>query len=68
MDDLISPREKQVILLLMQDYTYKMIGEKLGITKKTVYDHTRSVRDKLGVETLPGMIYKAIEFGIRVGD
>jgi DNA-binding CsgD family transcriptional regulator len=42
----LTPREKEVWLLQHNNYTYKQIAAKLGITPNTVKKHTRSIYAK----------------------
>jgi|GEM_PF-3525259 DNA-binding CsgD family transcriptional regulator len=46
---LLTPRERQVLLLLTQGRNYKSIAEKLGITTNTVKFHVGHIYDKFGV-------------------
>ena len=47
--DQLSPREIDVLKLLVQDLTYEEIGEKLFVSKNTVKTHIRKCYQKLGV-------------------
>jgi DNA-binding CsgD family transcriptional regulator len=46
----ISSREKDIILLLMQGFSQKRIGDRLGISPRTVKNHVYNVFQKAGVE------------------
>ena len=46
---LLTPRERQVLLLLTQGRNYKSIAEKLGITTNTVKFHVGHIYDKFGL-------------------
>jgi Response regulator containing a CheY-like receiver domain and an HTH DNA-binding domain len=48
---LLTPAEKQVLNLLLQDYTKKQIAEALKITMNTVKFHLRSLIRKVGGRT-----------------
>jgi two-component system, NarL family, response regulator LiaR len=48
--DILSPREKDVALLLKDGLTYKNIAEKLDITPRTVKAHAQHVYAKLHVK------------------
>jgi len=50
MEDL-TPREKQVITLLLKGYTNKEIGMELGITANSVKKYLQIIYQKLGVRT-----------------
>jgi DNA-binding CsgD family transcriptional regulator len=44
----ISPRERQIITMLVQGYTNKLIGEKLFISSRTVKNHIYHIYQKTG--------------------
>jgi DNA-binding NarL/FixJ family response regulator len=44
----LSPQERRVLALLAEGLTNKEIGEKLGLTEKTVKNYLANVFDKLG--------------------
>ena len=46
----LTPREKEVALLLVGALAYKEIGEKLDITIRTVKAHSLSIYTKLGIK------------------
>ena len=45
----LTPREREVVNLIARGYSYRETSERLGITKKTVENHMRSIFDKLSV-------------------
>ena len=45
--DLLSVREKEVLVLVSQGYSNKEIGERLYISESTVKNHLRSMMEKL---------------------
>jgi DNA-binding NarL/FixJ family response regulator len=45
----LSPRESEVLLLLVEALTDKEIGAALGISPRTVTTHVTSIYNKLGV-------------------
>jgi two-component system, NarL family, invasion response regulator UvrY len=46
--DALTPREFEVLRLLVQGETVRSIGEKLGLSEKTVANHQSTIREKLG--------------------
>lgn len=61
MDDIwstITPREKEVLDLLMHGLTAKEIAKQLGITHRTVEGYTSRLRRKLGVTNKAAMAAK----------
>ena len=47
----LTPREIEIVELLMQNKTSKEIGEILFISKNTVDTHRRSILEKIGIKT-----------------
>ena len=47
---ILTPREKQVFSLLIENYSTKEIAEKMHISDKTVRNHISNVTLKLGVK------------------
>lgn len=47
----LSPREREIIILIAQGYKNKEIAEKLFITEQTVKNHLHNVFEKLGVSS-----------------
>jgi DNA-binding CsgD family transcriptional regulator len=45
----LSPREREVLALLLDGRTNREIGERLFITEKTASSHVTHILDKLGV-------------------
>jgi DNA-binding NarL/FixJ family response regulator len=59
-DYLLSPREQQVLALLVQGLSYKMIAGKLDITYSTVRAHMKKIYEKLHVSSMTEAVAKAI--------
>ena len=47
---ILTPREREVFLLLVRNYTTREIAEDLSISEKTVRNHISNVMQKLGVK------------------
>jgi DNA-binding CsgD family transcriptional regulator len=47
----LTPREKEVVLLLRQGLTYRQIADTLFIAKKTVANHVTNIYVKTGTNT-----------------
>lgn len=62
-DDL-SPRELDVVSLLVSGLTNKEIGKLLVLSPKTIARHLDSARRKLGVTSRTALAVKAVEAGI----
>ena len=46
---ILTPREKEIFNLLIDNYNTKDIANRLGISEKTVRNHISNVMQKLGV-------------------
>ena len=57
----ISRREKDVLDLIVKEYTTQEIADTLFISLKTVESHRRSLLTKLGVRNTAGLVRVAIE-------
>jgi DNA-binding NarL/FixJ family response regulator len=56
----LSSREKEVLGLLVDGYSYKMIAGKLNITYDTVRAHMKKIYEKLHVASMTEAVAKAI--------
>ncbi|MDX2194396.1 MAG: response regulator transcription factor [Gemmatimonadales bacterium] len=62
--DLVSPREREVLLGVAEGLTNKEIAARLGISHRTVETHRESLMQKLGIRTVAGLTRLAIEQGL----
>ena len=60
----LTDREMKIVRLIAEDLTAKEIGFKLGISVKTVEFHRQSIRKRLGVEGIAGIIRYAVRNGL----
>jgi DNA-binding NarL/FixJ family response regulator len=60
----LSPRETEVLRLIVQEYTSKEIADKLFISKQTVDTHRMNIMQKTGSKSLVGLIKFAIHSGL----
>lgn len=49
MNNILTPREKEIFTLLIDNYNTKDIAARLGISEKTVRNHISNVMQKLDV-------------------
>ncbi len=49
MNNILTPREKEIFTLLIDNYSTKDIADELKISEKTVRNHISNVMQKLGV-------------------
>ena len=60
----LTPREREILQLVTEGYSNIAIGERLGISPKTVEVHRAHLADKLDIHDLPGLVKYAIRKGI----
>lgn len=57
----ISPREKEVIQLIANEYSTKEIANLLFISTETVKSHRKNIRRKLNVRNVAGIVRVAFQ-------
>jgi len=62
--DALTPREQEVLKLVVDGYTNKKIGKELGITEDTVKKHMQNILAKLDATNRTGVVAKATRAGI----
>ena len=60
-DDLLTPRQKQIVQGIVDGLSYKMIADKLTITLDTVRDHIKRIYRLLEVNSKAEVIRKALD-------
>lgn len=60
-EELLSEREREIIKLILKEYTAKQIATELFISEKTVETHKRNIFRKTDTSTLVGLTKFAIE-------
>lgn len=60
MNIILTPRERQIFHLLIQNYSTKDIAAELNISEKTVRNHISNVIQKLGVDSRIQAIFELI--------
>jgi DNA-binding NarL/FixJ family response regulator len=58
----LSPREKEILQLIAEEYTSAEIAERLFISVKTVEKHRASLMEKLGVRNIAGLVRAAVKY------
>jgi DNA-binding NarL/FixJ family response regulator len=62
--DTLTDREREVMALSVQGLTSREVGEKLGISSRTVETHRENLMRKMKVSSLPQLISYALQKGI----
>lgn len=60
----LSRREKQVLRLIVDEFTTAEIADKLHISFGTVETHRRNILIKLGARNTAGLVRTALEYGL----
>ena len=60
----LTPRETEVLKLIVQGYTNRQIGEKLNISVRTAESHRANLSDKLGLHSRVELVRYAREHGL----
>ncbi len=59
---LLSPRERQIILMVVQGQSSAAIGNTLHLSPKTVATYRSRLMKKLGVSDVPGLVRLAVRY------
>jgi DNA-binding NarL/FixJ family response regulator len=60
----LTPREREVLQLLVEGYTAKAIAERIHLGVKTVETHRRNIMEKLGLKNMVDLIKYAMREGV----
>ncbi len=60
MNIILTPREKEIFNLLINNYSTREIAQDLGISEKTVRNHISNVIQKLGVDSRIQAVFELI--------
>lgn len=60
----LSPREKEILQLIAEEYTSSEIAKQLSISEKTVEKHRSHLMEKLNVRNLAGLVRVAVKYGL----
>lgn len=60
----LSGREKEILMLLVQGYSYKMCAAELQLSVETIRTYIKRVYEKLQVQNMSGAVAKAIKEGL----
>ncbi|GAB4124355.1 MAG: response regulator transcription factor [Raineya sp.] len=61
--NLLTEREKEVVLLICKDKSSREIAEELYISIKTVESHRSNAMDKVGAKSISGLVLYAVKMG-----
>ena len=61
MNNILTPREKMIFELLINNYSTKEIAQEFGISEKTVRNHISNVMQKLGTKGRASTVIELIK-------
>lgn len=64
----LTPREKEVLLLVTQGKANKVMAGDLGVSQRTVEIHRARVMDKMGAQSLAHLVRMTIDLGLTSGE
>lgn len=62
--DPLTPRERDILSLIVAGRSNRAIAEALGITSATAETHRKNLKKKLGIATTAGLVRYALDHGI----
>ncbi|RPI84240.1 MAG: DNA-binding response regulator [Chloroflexi bacterium] len=62
--ELLTPRETDILLLIVQGYTNRQIAEELSLSVRTVEGHRSNLMEKLGLHSRVELVRYAREHGL----
>lgn len=60
---MLTDREQEMLRLMGEGYSNDELASRLGLSRKTIDNHRRSIMAKLGIHTTPALMRYAIERG-----
>lgn len=57
----LSPREKEVLNLIISEYTTNEIARKLFVSSETVKSHRKNLLTKLKARNVAGLVVRALQ-------
>ncbi len=60
----ITPREKQVLVLIAYEYSTKQIASELSVAYETAHSHRKNLLRKLDAKNAAGLVRTAFEEGL----
>ena len=64
----LSPRERQVLQLVVEGKSSKQIARSIHLSPKTVETYRSRLMDKLGIHDIPSLVKLAIEHGLTTSE
>jgi DNA-binding NarL/FixJ family response regulator len=62
--DLLSPRQREILLLIAEGKRTREIAEKLHLSVKTIESHRSQIMERLDIHDMAGLIRYALRKGL----
>ncbi len=66
--DALTPRQREILQLVVEGHTSKEIALRLGLSTKTVEAHRAQIMERLDVHEITGLVRFAIRAGLVTSD
>lgn len=60
----LSPREREILQLIVEGHSNAEVGRRLSLSVKTVETYRSRLMEKLGIDNLPGLVKFALQHGL----
>jgi DNA-binding NarL/FixJ family response regulator len=64
----LTPRQREILQLIAEGHTTKMIAQRLGLSVKTVETHRAQMMERLDIHEIAGLVRYAIRMGVVLPD
>ena len=64
----LTPRQREILQLIAEGHTTKMIAQRLGLSVKTVETHRVQMMERLDIHEIAGLVRYAIRMGVVLPD
>ena len=61
----VTPREKEVLDLILKEYTTNEIAQQLFVSIRTIETHRKNLLAKFGAKNTAGLVIKALSLGLK---
>lgn len=65
---LLTPRQREILQLIVEGYSTKDIAARLHLSTKTVETHRTKLMERLDIHDIPGLVRYAIRVGMATAD
>jgi DNA-binding NarL/FixJ family response regulator len=66
--DVLTPRQREILQLVAEGHTSKAIGQRLGLSFKTVEAHRAQIMERLNLHDLAGLVRFAVRAGLVIAE